>query len=175
MAPALGRLEDRRRPLVTLALAALCAAALVAAPRAFALDDVTDASDDIPGARLGFGSYDTSSGSLLGFLNRDRFSHSRSLAFGMSMSNAGSASNLAGATYSDYFAYRLRDNLTMNLALHYNFVSTFRSADEERGQFSVLPSFAMEYHPSPNTLIQFSYGQYGGGYPYASGRPRFPY
>ncbi len=172
MTAVLGRRSRRRLGIASLVLLAACAAALLAAPRAIALDD--DDPADRPGARLGFGSYDTPSGGLLGFLNRDRLSHSRSLAFGLAMTNGGSREDVAGATYSDYFAYRLRENLTMNLALHYNFVSTFRSAEEERGQFSVLPSFALEYHPSPSTLIHFSYGRYGGGYPFLSGRPYFP-
>ena len=157
---------------VSLVFVAACVLAFLPAASALALDDEPD---DQPGARLGFGSYETPSGGLLGFLDRDRLSHSRSLAFGMAMTNGGPSENVAGATYSDYFAYRLRENLTMNLALRYNFVSTFRSSQEERGQFSVLPSFALEYHPSPSTAIQFSYGRFGGGYPFLSGRPYFPY
>ncbi len=173
MTAVLGRRTRRRLGTVSRVLLATFAVALLAAPSALAIDD--DDSDDRPGARLGFGSYDTPSGGLLGFINRDRLSHSRSLAFGLAMTNGGRSNDVAGATYSDYFAYRLRENLTMNLALHYNFVSTFRSAEEERGQFSVLPSFALEYHPSPSTAIHFSYGRFGGGYPFLSGRPYFPY
>ena len=168
MAVGLGHASRRRLGIFQLVLFAAFAAALAAPARALALDDE-------PGARFGLGSYDTPSGGLLGFIDRDRLSHSRSLAFGLAMTSGGTNQNLAGATYSDYFGYRLSDNLTMRLALHYNFVSSFRSAEEERGQFSVLPSFALEYHPSPSTEFRFSYGRFGGGYPFLSGRPYFPY
>jgi hypothetical protein len=174
--------SHRRRVLrsivvVPLVLLMLCAGVTSVARVAVAIEDE-------PGERLGLGSYNgdaSSSGNFLGFINRDRLKHSRSLSFGLS-TGSGAANNLAGGTFSDYFTYRLRDNLTMNLALHYSYISTFRSADEERGQFSVLPAFDLEYHPSPNSSLRVSYGQYNGGYPflagrphYSSGRPYFPY
>lgn len=152
-----------------LLLFTLCASLIASPSRVAAVEE------DEPGARLGLGSYNGSSGSLFGFIDRDRLSHSRSLAFGVS-SGSGSARDVAGATYSDYFGYRLRDNLTMNLALHYNFLSSLHSTDlEQDKQFSVLPSFDLEYHPSPNTSLRFSYGRFGGGHPFLSGRPYFPY
>lgn len=127
-----------------------------------------------PGSRLGL-SAGASSGGLLGFIDRDRLRHSRSLSFGYATSSGSSRRQQGGASYTDSFSYRLRDNLLFDLALEYNFSSSFRSATEERGQFSVLPSFALEYHPSQNSLFRFSYERLGPGSPYFSGRRLTPY
>lgn len=132
--------------------------------------------DDEPGERLGLPSgVGASSGGLLGFINKDRLSHSRSLSFGYAASSGSSPFRQGSAAYTDFFSYDLRDNLSMDLALSYSFHSSFRSAHEERGQFSVLPSFALEYHPGRNTLLRFSYERIGPGAPFLAGWRNTPY
>jgi hypothetical protein len=154
-----------------IALAALVLAA--AAPPARAFDDDGPGSDE-PGTRLGLSPTNIASGGLLGFLNGDRLTHRRSLAFGYGVSSGPAGRQQGAAAYTDFFSYRLAEKLRFDLALEYNFTSTFRSAEEERGQFSVLPSFALEYHPSQSSLLRFSYERFGPGSPLV-GRRFYPY
>ncbi len=135
----------------------------------------SSALEEYPGERLGLSATSGSSGGLLGFIDRDRLSHSRSLSFGYASSSGAGGRQQGAAAYTDFFSYRLRSNLLLDLALQYNFSSSFRSATEERGQFSVLPSFALEYHPGDNSLLRFSYERFGPGSPLFSGRRRYPY
>jgi hypothetical protein len=151
----------RERAAAHVIIAIALAAALAPVPAA--------AWDDEPGERLGLPSIGASNaGALFGFINKDRLTHARSLSFGYA-STSGPSRDYGAATYADFFSYRLRDNLSMDLALRYSFSSSFRSAHEERGQFSVLPSFALEYHPGQNTLLRFSYERLGPGAPFLAG------
>lgn len=111
---------------------------------------------DLPGASLGL-SESGGSDRLLGFLERDRLSHSRSLSFGYATTGGSHKSQSAGASYTDFFAYRMRDNLRLALALEYRFATTSRTLSAETGEFSVLPAFALEYTPSANSVIRLSY------------------
>lgn len=155
----------RFRRVTRMAACLAVAGALTASPIARA-----HAWDDEPGERLGLSAINEPSGSLLGFLRSDRLKHQRSLSFGFATSTGSSNYRQSGAAYTDFFSYRLRDNLTMDLALQYSFTSSYRSAQEERGEFSVLPSFALEYHPSQNTFLRVSYERLGPGSPFAMGR-----
>jgi hypothetical protein len=134
---------------------AVCLAALLFAGAA-APARADEVDTDLPGASLGL-SESSESGRLLGFFERDRLSHSRSLSFGYAASSGPYKSQSAGASYTDFFAYRLRDNLRVALALEYRFATTSRTLSAESGEFSVLPAFALEYTPSENSVIRVSY------------------
>lgn len=158
------------------------ALALVLAP---GLARAQEAGADLPGARLGLSGLNAGGGSLLGFIDRERLSHSRSLSLGYATSTGSVKSQSAGAAYTDFFSYQMRQNLHLALALQYQFETSSRTLRTDSGEFSVLPSFALEYNPSENSVLRLSYGRLGTaspwyspagfGSPFAVGTPRFTY
>ncbi len=142
-----------------------------------------EVDDDLPGARLGLSSLNANSGSLLGFIDRERLAHSRSLSLGYATSTGSAKSQSAAAAYTDFFSYQMRHNLHLALSLQYQFETSSRTLRTDSGEFSVLPSFALEYNPSENSVIRLSYGRLGTaspwyspagfGSPFAVGTPRF--
>jgi len=166
---------------------AVAAAASLALALALALapDSIRaqDTGEDLPAARLGLSGLNAGSGSLFGFIDREKLAHSRSLSLGYATSTGSVKSQSAGAAYTDFFSYQMRQNLHLALALSYEFATTSRTLRTDSGEFSVLPSFALEYNPSEKSVIRLSYGRLGTaspwyspagfGSPFAVGTPRF--
>ncbi|MFN0152486.1 MAG: hypothetical protein ACKVU1_17420 [bacterium] len=127
-----------------------------------------DVDEDLPGARLGLSGLNANSGSLLGFIDRERLDHSRSLSLGYATTTGSVKSQSAAAAYTDFFSYQMRQNLRLALALQYQFETSSRTLRTDSGEFSVLPSFALEYNPTENSIVRLSYGRLGTASPWYS-------
>lgn len=161
-----------KRSIAAYALALILPIApLLGASAPAAADDLSDEG----GLRLGLDGRDDYSGGLLGFLDREKLTHSRSLMFGYATTTGAARAESGMAAYTDFFGYRLSDAVRLNLAMQYRLDSTSRTLQADEGSFSVLPSFSLQYNPSDNTLIQLSYGRFGCASPFALGRSTFPY